>query len=409
LKVLFIHQVFVTTAEPGGTRHFEFGRYLITQGDSFTVIASPVNYLTGKRTHPEQHAPRYQEQIEGIKITRAYTPQMLHKNFLTRLLTHWVFALVAAWEGLRTPQIDLVIGTTPPFFQPLSAWIVARLRRKPLLLEVRDLWPEFAIDMGVLRNRLIIFLARRLERFFYCTADHLLVNSPAYQDYLIHKGIPPEKISLIPSGTDTTMFTPDQDGSAIRARYGLEGKFVIVYTGALGLANDLDLALQAADQLRGYAHIHFLLVGDGKERARLEAESVRMGLTNVTFTGALLKRDMPAVLAAADLGLVTLLPIKMFTTTYPNKVFDYMAAGIPTLLAVDGVIRQVIDASESGIFVTPGDSIGLSKAILRLCDDYQLRTQLGQNARAYVVKHFDRQTQAKAFYALCHTMTTAAK
>lgn len=399
----------MTTAEPGGTRHFEFGRYLIAQGDSFTVIASPVNYLTGKRTHPEQRALRYQEQIEGIKITRAYTPQMLHKNFLTRLLTHWIFALAAAWEGLRTPQIDLVISTTPPFFQPLSAWIVARLRRKPLLLEVRDLWPEFAIDMGVLRSRLIIFLARRLERFFYRTADHLLVNSPAYQDYLIQKGIPPEKISLIPSGTDTTMFTPDQDASAIRARYGLEGKFVIVYTGALGLANNLDLALQAADQLRGYAHIHFLLVGDGKERARLEAEADRMGLTNVTFTGALLKRDMPAVLAAADLGLVTLLPIKMFTTTYPNKVFDYMAAGIPTLLAVDGVIRQVIEASESGIFVTPGDSIGLSKAILRLCDDYQLRTRLGQNARAYVVKHFDRQTQAKAFHALCHTMTTAAK
>jgi glycosyltransferase involved in cell wall biosynthesis len=282
------------------------------------------------------------------------------------------------------------MGTTPPIFQALSAWFVAFLRRKPFLLEVRDLWPEFGIGMGVLTNPVLIRLARWLEQFLYARATHILVNSPAYVDYLRRKGIKTEKITFIPYGTDIDMFTPAVDGSRIRKMLGLEGKFVVLYAGAIGQANDIQTVLRAAGHLRGESGIRFVLFGDGKERARLQAQAERGDLTNVIFAGAYPKKEMPAVLAAADVCLAILQDIPMFRTTYPNKVFDYMAAGRPTVLAIDGVIRRVIEASGGGVFVQPGDDESLARTILELAGNPQRVRQMGTSGRDYLVRNLDR-------------------
>src|SRR5262249_43300642 len=159
------------------------------------------------------------------------------------------------------------------------------------------------------------------------------------------------KIEVIPNGVDVSMFDPEATGMAIRSRYGLEGKFLVVYAGAHGMANDLGTALRAAEILRDHDTIRFLFVGDGKERANLEEMARRLGLSNVVFAGPVPKDEMPDVLAAADASLAILMNIKMFRTTYPNKVFDAMAAGRPTLLAIDGVIREVIEQAQGGLFV----------------------------------------------------------
>jgi glycosyltransferase involved in cell wall biosynthesis len=283
--------------------------------------------------------------------------------------------------------------------------VVAALRRKPFLLEVRDLWPEFAIDMGVLTNRTLIRLSRWLERFLYARATHIIVNSPAYRDYLLGKGLPAEKITVIPNGVDCGMFSPDDDGGAVRAELGLADKFVVTYAGALGIANDIGTILGAAERLRGDAAVQFLLVGDGKERANLEARAKQLGLTNVTFTGPRPKTAIPAVLAASDACVATLQNIPMFRTTYPNKVFDYMAAGRPTLLAIDGVIRDVVEAAQGGLFVAPGDADALAEAVRALSLDRERARAMGRAARAYVESHFDRQQQADQFIALVEHMT----
>src|SRR5207253_6663029 len=196
--------------------------------------------------------------------------------------------------------------TSPPLFQALSAWLVAVARRRPLLLEIRDLWPEFAIDMGVLRNRALIFLSRRLERFLYRRAAHLLVNSPAYRDYLIDQGVAPDKITLIANGADTTMFDPEARGASVRETLGLQNKFIVTYAGALGLANDIEVILRAAARLNEDSRIHFLLVGDGKQRPKLESLARQLNVANVTFAGARPKSAMPAVLAASDACVATL-------------------------------------------------------------------------------------------------------
>lgn len=396
MKILLIHQAFVGPNEAGGTRHYEFAKHLIRQGHKFTIVASNLSYLTGQRTVESNRLVQEQD-IDGVRVLRAYTYPSLHKSFVWRIVSFISFMLTSIWAGLRAGPVDLVMGTSPPIFQAVSAWIVALLRRRPFLLEIRDLWPEFAIDMGVLKNPILISLSRWLERFLYARATHIVVNSPAYRIYLVEKGVSPEKVTLIANGVDATAFSPHSDGATLREKYELDGKFVVTYAGALGIANDIGTILGAAQRLREEDDIHFLLVGDGKERDKLETQAKWLQLSNVTFAGSHSKTAMPEFLAASDACVATLQNIPMFRTTYPNKVFDYMAAGRPTVLAIDGVIREVVEAANGGVFVPPGDADALANAILGLSQDRERTKAMGDAARIYVVEHFDRQQQAIFF------------
>lgn len=393
-STILIHQAFASKDEPGGTRHFELGRRLVAQGQKFTIVASDVSYQTGRRIVPKVKLVTESNE-EGVRILRAYTYSALHKSYFSRVIAFLSFMTTSVLVGANAGKPDVIMGTTPPIFQAISAWLLSVLRRRPFLLEIRDLWPEFAIDIGLLKNPFLIRCARWLERFLYRRADCLLVNSPAYRDYLINKGVPERKIRLIPNGVDAQMFDPAQKGANFRREYGLEDQFVVTYAGAMGMANDLDILIAAAAILAGRKDIHILIVGDGKERKRLEEEAARLKLDNLTFTGSFAKSRMAEVLAASDACIAILRNIPMFTTTYPNKVFDYMAAGRPTVLAIDGVIRAVVENAKGGIFVPPGNSQLLAEAIARLADHPQEAAQMGKDARAYVIQHFNRDEHAE--------------
>jgi glycosyltransferase involved in cell wall biosynthesis len=251
--------------------------------------------------------------------------------------------------------------------------------------------------MGVLKNPILTWLARRLERFLYARANHLLVNSPAYRDYLIELGIPAGKISFIANGVDPDMFHIEKTIGGLREEYQLQDKFVITYAGAMGMANNLEVVLDAASRLNDLPNVHFLMVGDGKDRSKLEEMTQTMNLANVTFTGSRPKSQMPEILAESDVCLAVLRDIPMFRTTYPNKVFDYMAASRPVVLAIDGVIRQVVEAARGGIPVPPGNPQAMADAVRTLYSDRPKSEEMGRSARTYVIKFFDRNQQALQF------------
>lgn len=399
MHLLLIHQAFVSPDEAGGTRHYELARPFVRSGHAFTIVASDISYLTGQRVTASS---RFVEKhtIDGVTVFRACTYPTLHRSFAWRVVSFLSFMFTSIWAALRAGPVDVVMGTSPPIFQAVSAWVVAALRRRPFLLEIRDLWPEFAIDMGILKNPFLITLSRWLEDFLYARATHILVNSPAYRDYLLGKHIPEEKLSVIPNGVNPHAFDPQEKGLRFRQRWQLEGKFVVTYAGALGMANDLSTLLRAAAQLRDETPIQFLLVGDGKERRNLEKLAYQLQLPNVTFTGSLPKSEMSEVLAASDVCVAILQDIPMFRTTYPNKVFDYMAAGRPTILAIDGVIRKVVESANGGIFVPPGDAEKMTTAIRTLSHNPQRAAVMGATARTYVTEHFNRQDQALRFRTL---------
>ncbi len=394
MKILLVNQAFVSFDEPGFTRHFEMAKFLRERGHEVVIVASDVNYQTGGRIVEHQGFVAEQE-IEGVRVLRAFMLPSLHRNYFWRIVSFVGFMFSAVWASFKVRDADLVMGTSPPIFQAFAAWVAAFLLRKPFLFEVRDLWPQFAIDMQVIRNPVVIHMAYAVEKFLYTHAAHILVNSPAYKPYIIGRGVPADKITFIPYGTDISMFTPDTDGSQVRHEFGLDapGKFVVLYAGAMGQANDIYTILRAASRLRDEPRIHFLLFGDGKEGASLRAEAQRLHLDNVTFAGAAPKTKMPSVLAAADACLAILQDIPGFRMTYPNKVFDHMAAGRATVLCIDGVIRDVIETCGGGVFVPPADDERLAQVIHELADDPARVRGMGVQARDYLVRNFDRRAK----------------
>jgi len=391
MHILLIHQAFAALDEPGGTRHHELARYLAARGHRVTVIASPISYLTGRKS---EHAVEKEIHESGglIHIIRPYAYPAWHRSFFHRLLSFFSFMVSSFGAGLRVRDIDLVWGTSPPIFQGVTAWAIARLRRVPFLFEVRDLWPAFAVAVGVIRNRVLIRASEMLERFLYRGADVVVVNSPGFIDHVQACGS--RRVELVPNGADPRMFRPQDRGAEFRRQHGLEGRFVVLYAGAHGLSNDLDVVLDAADHLRDRPDVALVLLGDGKEKARLVQRAEEMHLDNVRFLDPLPKEEMAAPLAAADACLAILKPVDMYKTVYPNKVFDYMAAGRAVILAIDGVIREVVEAANAGVFVPPGDAKALAEAIRTLADDPASCLAMGERGRRYIEAHFDRQALA---------------
>lgn len=412
MHILIIHQAFASFDEPGGTRHYEFARRLASQGHKVTIIASPVSYITGGKTslHPDQISQKVGEENGSgeVIILRAKVFTAHHKSFYHRMVAFFSFMLSSFWTGCRVKHVDLVWGTSPPIFQGVSAWLLARLKRAKFLFEIRDLWPQFAIAIGVLHNPVIINLSEWLERFLYHRADQIIVNSPGFIDHV--KSLGGLKVELIPNGADPKMFKPDDNGADFRRSNKLEGKFVALYAGAHGISNNLEVILNAAkilQDVKAATNIQIVLLGDGKEKPKLERWALNAGLTNVTFLPSIPKQAMAEVLAGADVCIAILKPLNEYKTTYPNKVFDYMAAGRPVLLAIDGVIRQVIETANCGLFSEPGNARALAEVILKFKSNPGKSRQMGLNGRKYLEINFSREKIAGKLIALCVELTNS--
>ena len=393
MHILLIHQAFVALDEPGGTRHHELARFLAERGHQVTIIASSVSYLTGKAEAAGVITQTIGTAGGQVTIRRVRTYSALHRSFVHRVLSFLSFMISSFLAGLRVHGVDLVWGTSPPIFQGATAWLLARLKGAPFLFEVRDLWPAFAIEVGVLRQPLLIHLSEWLERFLYRHADLLVVNSPGFIEHVRARGA--RRVELVPNGADTQMFDPYASGFEFRRAHGLEGRFVALYAGAHGMSNDLGVLLQAAQILADRPEIAIVLLGDGKDKPALMAQAEQMRLANVFFLPPVPKAQMAEALAATDACIAILKPIPMYATVYPNKVFDYMAAGRPVVLAIDGVIRQVVEAAGGGVFTPPGDPAALALGIRELAGDRERCREMGLNAQRYVQAHFDRSKLAE--------------
>lgn len=404
MHILLIHQAFAALNEPGGTRHFELARFLAQRGHRVTVVASPISYLTGAQSVPRGI---HQETTENGQITilRVYAYSAIHRSFLHRIIGFFSFMGTSFLAGLKVRKVDLVWGTTPPIFQGVTAWLLARLKRIPFLLEVRDLWPAFAVEVGVLKQPLIIRASEFLESFLYRHADRMIVNSPGFIEHVRARG--GEDIKLVPNGADPRMFDPKDRGIAFRQKHGIQGKFVALYAGAHGLSNDLGVLLEAAERLLNYPEIAIILLGDGKEKPALMAAAAARQLNNVYFVESVPKTAMAQALAASDICIAILKPIPLYATVYPNKVFDYMAAGRPVVLAIDGVIREVVEKAKAGIFCPPGDPESLAEVIQKFAQDPDLVQRMGNCGREAIEAQFDRAALGERLAEIIESIGTA--
>ncbi len=410
MHILIIHQAFASFDEPGGTRHYEFAHLLAARGHQVTVIASPVSYITGAPLHLPPFSLKMggeQEGGEGIHIIRASAYSAHHKSFFHRIIAFFSFMLSSFWIGLGVKNVDLVWGTSPPIFQGVTAWLLARLKRVPFLFEVRDLWPKFAVAVGVLKNPSVIRLSEWLEGFLYRHADQVMVNSPGFIEHVKERGA--RSVELIPNGADPAMFDPADNGADFRKANNLTNKFVALYAGAHGMSNDLDVVLDTAKLLLNEKKIRIVLLGDGKEKPALQARAKELGLSNAIFLPSVPKNEMPSALAGADACIAILKPLEEYKTTYPNKVFDYMAAGRPVVLAIDGVIRQVVEAAGCGIFAQPGNAQAVADAIRKLAEDSKKSHAMGLKGRKYLEENFSRAAIGKKLVGLLEELVKKEK
>jgi glycosyltransferase involved in cell wall biosynthesis len=392
MHILLIHQNFAALDEPGGTRHHELARFLVEGGHRVTILTSPISYLTGGEKGKEKES-KNMEGGQGINIIRTYTYPALHRSFFHRVISFVSFMVSSFFTGLRIKNVDIVWGTSPPIFQGITALLVARLKRIPFVFEVRDLWPAFAVAVGVLRQPLLVRLSEWLESFLYKSADQILVNSPGFVSHVENRG--GKQVQVVPNGADPAMFASKWSGEDYFQKHGINNRFVALYAGAHGMSNDLEIILHAADRLKDREDICFVLLGDGKDKPHLMKKAVELDLKNLIFLPPVPKLEMGEALAASGACIAILKPVKMYTTVYPNKVFDYMAAGKPVVLAIGGVIQEVLEDAQAGIAIPAGDVGEMARAVCWLADHPQEAEQMGLKGRKYVEKHFDRAELAR--------------
>ena len=398
MHILLIHQAFAALNEPGGTRHHEFAHFFAGQGHKVTIIASPISYLTGR----DIKSKRVETEMEGrIKIYRAYTYPALHKSFFHRLVSFFSFMVSSFFISMKIKNVDVVWGTSPPIFQSVTAWLVSKIKRAPFLLEIRDLWPAFAIAVGILKNKFLIRLSLWLEGFLYHRADKIIVNSPGYIEHVKNKG--GKNISLIPNGSDPANF-PSLNTDQIRKELGWTNKFILLYSGAHGMSNDLPVILEAAKLIQKHDDIKIVFIGDGKEKSSLMVMSEKMKLSNVDFLDPIPKNKISEYIQASDACIAILKPVELYKTTFPNKVFDYMASGKPIILSIDGVIRDVVESADCGIFCEPGNPQAVADAFMEMYKNRKKLDKMGQRGKVYVQQNYNRIKIAKEFSELIEKM-----
>jgi glycosyltransferase involved in cell wall biosynthesis len=405
MRILLIHQYFLEEKDPGGSRWNEFTKNWTEQGHEITVLAGMMHY-NGSEKLPEYKGLHFKRKQQGkVEVWRCHVSESYNKNFAGRLWGYFSFMFSSLWAGLKKikGRYDFVIITSPPLFVGFSGYVISRVKRIPFIFEVRDLWPESAIDTGVLKNKFIIKLAYKFEAFIYKKAALINVLTPAfYQTLKSVKTVSENKLIYIPNAADFSLseaLLNNFDREAFRKEHTLDGKFIITYVGAHGVANHLQQVLEAGKTLED-TNVLFLLIGDGMEKKSLIQLAEEMKVKNVRFINSVPKQEVFKYILASEMGASVLKKVDTFKTVYSNKTFDYMSCKKPILMAIDGVSRQLVEDAQCGSYVEPENISEFNRIIREYLNNPERLQKEGENGYKYAKNNFDRSVLAERYLSL---------
>jgi glycosyltransferase involved in cell wall biosynthesis len=405
VRVLFLSHYFPPEVNAPAIRTHEHARRWAADGHEVTVVTGVPNHPRGEVFPGYENRWLQEEIVDGIRVLRTWMYLTPNEGFLRRTANYVLFMLTAILASFRAGRPDVVVATSPQFFCGLAGWAVARLKRRPFVLEVRDLWPDSIVQLGQLRQPLVIRPLEGIETRLYRAARGIVVNTRAFRAHIEGRGIPPERIALVYNGIDPELFRPRPPDPELRRQHGLEGRFVVAYLGTLGLAHGLVTVLDAAERLRDRPQVIFLLVGDGAERERLEREIRDRKLENVRLLGLRPRAEVPAWIATVDLLLVMLRDLPVFTTVIPSKIFEFLGQERPVVLAAPrGEIRSLVEEAGAAFVIEPERPEALADAVRRAMDDPERAAALAAAGRRWVEAEFVRDVQARRmadFLARC--------
>jgi colanic acid biosynthesis glycosyl transferase WcaI len=401
MRILYLSQYF--PPEPGApaARVSELAKAWVEAGHEVTVLTAMPNHPTGV-IPPEYAGKRFvREQWHGVDVCRTWIYAAANKGLTKRSLAYASFSLSASMLAhWRVPEPDVVLATSPQLLCGVAGAAVAAFKRKPFVLEVRDLWPESIVAVGALpRRHPVIKSLEVVEKGLYRAADHIVVVTDAFKANLESRGVPGRKLSVIKNGVDLTRFKPADRRTGLRDKLGWHDKFVCAYIGTHGMAHGLDAVLDTALHLLSDERIRFLFVGEGAERTRLQKRIDEEGISNTTMLGVLPRDAMNEIYATADLCLVPLRKTELFTTVIPSKIFEIFGMARPILLSVDGEARSIVEGAEGGRYVPPEDVPQMVAGIQYYADNQAEAVKAGVRGEVFVRREFDRSHLAADYVA----------
>jgi colanic acid biosynthesis glycosyl transferase WcaI len=387
--ILFISRYYLPEKAAAAVCVSESAKRLVQLGHQVTVLTTVPNYPAGIVPHKYRGRVFQDEVLDGVRVVRVWSYIKANKGFLGRILSQLSFGCLAPFLGGKTiGRPDIIIVGSPPLFNVIAARMLARLKHCPFIFMVADLWPESAVQFGVLANPLLIKISEWLEWSTYQRASLVWVVSDGVRDLLIQRGLSAKQMFLIPNGVDTVRFRP-LSKTQVRAEFSWDDRYTVLYAGTHGLAHGLQTILEAAEQLKHRGDIHFVLAGDGEEKEYLIAYAQAHNLQNVTFIDAQPYDKMPLLYASADLCVVSMRKVPLLATTIPVKMYEIMACGCPFILAGKGMACQIAEEAGAGLIVEPEDADALVSSLLYLREHPEEAERLGLRGRAYVEAHFD--------------------
>jgi glycosyltransferase involved in cell wall biosynthesis len=397
MKILYLSQYFPPEIGATQARAHEMATHLVAFGHQVTMLTEVPNHPSG--IIPREYRSRFRvvEKMDGIVVVRNWVYTSPIKTFGTRMLFYVSFMLTAVINSffLKGRGYDAVYATSPPLFVGIAGLAISQIRSIPFIFEVRDLWPESAVELGELRKPRYIRWGHALANLCYRRARAVVSVTQGIHDVVLSKGLPREKVFLIKNGTNPERYRYIYD-STLEERLGWNGRFVVLYAGIHGVAQGLETLIDAAFILSDQAHIHFAFIGEGPRKRELIEYARRRGLQKIQFLPEVPSNEMPKYLSLASVCVVPLRKNKLFRGALPSKIFDAWACEKPVLLTVDGEARREVETAGGGIFVEPENAAALAEGIIKVFRNPSMAKKMGENGRRYLYQNgYVRSQQAR--------------
>ena len=395
MHILFLTDNFPPEGNAPATRTFEHATRWVERGHQVTVITSAPNFPEGVVYSGFKNRWYQREQMAGINVVRVKTYITANEGVVKRTLDYMSFMVSGFFAGLLQKKPDIIVATSPQFFNALGGWALSAVRRKPFIFELRDIWPASITAVGAIQDPGLIKLIERLEMFLYRRADRIVSVTESFRMELIARGIDGAKIDVVLNGVDLKQYAPatEKDRDLVE-RFGLKGKFVAGYIGTHGLAHGLQHIVDAAELLQHRDDIRFVFAGGGAEREKLETYVFEKKLNNVVMIPRQPKDMMRRLWSICDVSLVNLIDAPLFSTVIPSKIFESMGMGIPIIVSMPvGEATEMVREAGAGIIVKPECPTELATAVASICDDPNTLQCLSQHSCA-AAQSYSRESMA---------------
>ncbi len=390
MRVIYLCQHFPPETGAPQIRVYEVSKELISRGHQVEVITAFPHHPHG--IIPEEYRGKFYmfENWDGIPVHRSWIYPSPKGSFWKRLASYFSFTFSAFYSIIKSKPTDVIICNSPPLFLGITGYLGAKMKRAKFVFNVADIWPESAVELGILKNKSFIRLAEWLEKFLYKKSWKIATATEGILEYMVRKGKDREDVFLLPNGVNTDTFSPLPKDEDLLTKIGLEGKRVFMYAGALGYAQGLDSVLEAAQLLKDkLPEAHFLFVGDGQEREKLVKMKEDLALDNVTFYGAVPVSEMPKFFSIADFSVVSLRNIELFKGARPSKIFPAISSGVPVLYCGDGESAAILEEYHCGKIAPPENPDGIANAVSELVkiseEEYR---SMSENGRKLAIEQY---------------------